>query len=101
MIDALLLVAPDERTYGEIYNLGADEIVSLLEFTELLIELAGKGRYRIVPFPEESKKIDIGDYYGSFEKIRTEIGWSPKVTLEEGIRRTLAYYRDRLEPYLT
>ena len=101
VIDALLLVAPDERTYGEIYNLGADEIVSLLEFTELLLELAGKGRYRIVPFPEESKKIDIGDYYGSFEKIRTEIGWSPKVTLEEGIRRTLAYYRDRLEPYLT
>lgn len=101
VIDALLLVAPDERTHGEIYNLGSDEIISLLEFTKLLVTLAGQGSFRIVPFPEESKKIDIGDYYGSFEKIRSAIGWEPRVRLEEGIRRTLDYYRGRLEFYLT
>ena len=101
VIDALLVVAPDERTHGEIYNLGSEEIVSLVEFTDLLLRLAGQGSYRLVPFPQESKKIDIGDYYGSFEKIRMEIGWSPTVSLEEGIRRTLEYYRNRLEPYLS
>lgn len=101
VIDALLLVAPDARTHGEIYNLGSGEIVSLLEFTELLLRLAGQGRYRVVPFPAESKKIDIGDYYGSFEKIRSAIGWFPRVGLEEGVRRTLAYYQGRLELYLS
>lgn len=99
VVDALLLVAPKPETYGEIYNLGHTEVVRLRDFTETLVRLAGQGSYRLVPFPPESKRIDIGDYYGSFERIRNAIGWAPRIDLEEGLSRTLDYYRDRFEAY--
>jgi UDP-glucose 4-epimerase len=100
VVDAMLLVAPDPSTHGEVYNLGSLEVVTLREFTERLVRIAGSGSYRIVPFPPEAKRIDIGDYYGSYEKIRRAIGWEPKIGLDEGLKRTVDYYRDRLAAYL-
>lgn len=99
--EAFLQVAVSPATIGELYNLGHDEITSVLEFAERLIEVADRGSFRIVPFPDDARKIDIGDYYGSFEKLRSAIGWTPVVNLHEGLRRTIDYYRDRLEAYLT
>jgi UDP-glucose 4-epimerase len=99
-VDALLMVGPNESTQGEIYNLGHSEVVSLLEFVQLLQECCPACTYRLVPFPEEAKRIDIGDYYGSFQKIRAAVGWSPRIGLPQGLSRTVAYYRENLEPYL-
>lgn len=99
-VDALLMVGPARSTYGEIYNLGSSEIISLLEFVRLLARICPGCAYTLVPFPEEAKRIDIGDYYGSFEKIRGAVGWSPRIALEEGLTRTVDYYRENLEPYL-
>jgi UDP-glucose 4-epimerase len=98
---AFLLVGSTDASNGEIYNLGGDEVVSLRGFVQELIEIAGKGSYRMVPFPEEGKRIDIGDYYGSYEKIKTAVGWAPKVALREGLRRTLDYYVENASHYMT
>ncbi|HTE05065.1 MAG TPA: NAD-dependent epimerase, partial [Planctomycetota bacterium] len=67
---------------------------------ELLIELAGRGRVRHVPWPEEKKAIDIGNYYGSHARITGELGWRPRVPLREGLQRTLRYYEQHLRHYL-
>jgi nucleoside-diphosphate-sugar epimerase len=85
---------------GEIYNLGHPEVVSLLEFTTALVGICPASRYRLVPFPEDARIIDIGDYYGSFAKLRTAIGWEPRTNLAEGLAQTVAYYRENLAPYL-
>ncbi|HRS56182.1 MAG TPA: NAD-dependent epimerase/dehydratase family protein, partial [Desulfomonilia bacterium] len=73
--DALLAAAESEKANGEIYNLGADDPVSLKETAEMMIDILGKGFYQIIPFPPERKIIDIGDYYGSYEKISRHLGW--------------------------
>ena len=39
---------------------------------------------------------DIEASYASSEKLRTELGWAPQVDREEGLRRTIDHYRDRL-----
>ncbi len=99
-VEALLMVGPADETIGEIYNLGHEEIVTLLEFVDALLRLCPEARSRIVPFPPDAKRIDIGDYYGSYAKIRAAIGWEPRIALAEGLGRTVAYYRANLEPYL-
>lgn len=101
VVDAFLLVAADAGNSGEVYNLGGGEVVSLIAFAEELIRAAGTGSYRIVPFPEEGKRIDIGDYFGSYAKIRAAVGWEPRVPLREGLARTVAYYRDSLAHYVS
>lgn len=76
------------------------EPISLKDLAVLLIECNGTGSFRIVPFPHERKVIDIGDYYGSYEKIRTHLGWEPKVPLKDGLKRTLDYYNRFLQYYI-
>lgn len=101
-VEAMLLSAVNEKAWGKIFNLGGDKVVSLKELADALVAANsqhGGGEYRICQFPEERKKIDIGDYYSDDKFIRETLGWEPQVSLEEGLRRTLDYYRDRLEEY--
>jgi UDP-glucose 4-epimerase len=98
-VRAFLLAASREEAVGKIYNLGDDEIVSLKDLAEIVIEANGGGTYRIIPFPPERKAIDIGDYYGNHGRIRAELGWAPKVRLAEGVERSLAFYKENGNAY--
>ncbi len=49
--------------------------------------------YEKVPFPAAAAAIDIGDYYGDASKFRAATGWAPVVGLEDGLARTVDYYR--------
>ncbi|GIW05777.1 MAG: NAD-dependent epimerase [Dehalococcoidia bacterium] len=100
VVDALLLAAERDTANGCVFNLGANDWRSLKSLAALLVELNGSGEYRIVPFPEDRKAIDIGDYYSDFSRIRQTLGWSPKVPLEDGLRRTLAYYHQYWRHYV-
>ncbi len=91
-VDALLAAAADPKSEGQVFNLGSKEVVSLQALAEKLVALHGSGSHESVPFPPERKAIDIGDYYSDFSKIRTELGWAPKVSLDEGLKRTLDYF---------
>lgn len=98
VVDALLLAATDERAVGQIYNLGDSEVVSLRALAERVVEANGGGEFEILSFPEERKRIDIGDYYADFSRF-SALGWSPRVCLADGLRDTIAYYRDHLAEY--
>jgi UDP-glucose 4-epimerase len=92
-VRAFLVTATNAEAAGHVYNLGSDEVVSLRELAELLVDVAGEGSYELVPFPPDRKAIDIGDYYGDFGRIRASLGWEPRVGLEEGLSRTIDFYR--------
>ena len=81
------------------FNVGADGHVSLEETAELVVRLAGSGRYRVVPFPEDRLAIDIGDYYADDRKLRDALGWAPEIGLEQGLAATLDFYREHGERY--
>jgi UDP-glucose 4-epimerase len=93
VIEALLISAVSEEAYGQVFNLGCNDPINLKDLAKLLIEINGDGSFSIVPFPPERKKIDIGDYYGDFRKIRSKLGWEPKTPFREGLARTLEYYK--------
>ncbi len=99
VIHAMLLCAAHPSANGKIYNLGGAPI-SLLDLARLMIQVNGSGRYSLVPFPENRKRIDIGDYYGDYSRIQKDAGWQPQVELETGISNLLAFYRMYKEHYL-
>lgn len=98
-VDAFLLAATRDEALGQVYNLGDSEVVSLLDLAKKLVELHGGGSFRVVPFPEDRKAIDIGDYYSDFARIRDDLGWEPRVGLEDGLRRSLDFYREHGPAY--
>jgi UDP-glucose 4-epimerase len=91
--EAFLLAAVSKNAYGRVFNLGSDDPTSLKDLADLLVELNGGGTFSIVPFPEDKKRIDIGDYYADFQKITSELGWQPRTSLRNGLRLALKYYR--------
>ncbi len=99
VVDALLLSAAEPAADGQIFNLGSDETINLRDLAALLVEINGAGHYQIVPFPPDRKSIDIGDYYADYRLIQGRLGWRPRVSLREGLDRTLAFYREEKEFY--
>ena len=100
VVEALLMVAAHDVADGQIYNLGGDEPINLINLARLMIEVNGGGSFALTPFPADRKRIDIGDFYGDYRKIRSKLGWRPLVGLRDGLTRTMDYFRDHLEHYV-
>jgi UDP-glucose 4-epimerase len=98
--DAFLRAGASDVCDGGVFNVGGDTPVSHKELTQLLVTLAGSGSLKFVEWPPEKKRIDIGSFYSDSSRFRTATGWQPQVSLEEGLRRTLAFYRDHLREYV-
>jgi len=98
-VDALLLTGASEQANGKVYNLGSEEVIGLKTLAELMTNLGYAGSYELVPFPEERKAIDIGDYYSDFSLISAELGWSPQVSLKQGLLKTVEYYSKHRSAY--
>ncbi|MFQ5688371.1 MAG: NAD-dependent epimerase/dehydratase family protein [Candidatus Scalindua sp.] len=91
VVEALLLAACNEKANGEVFNLGGIP-KNLIDLVEAMIDVYGKGNYELIPFKDDLKKIEIGDYIANYEKIKNTVGWQPKISLEEGLRSSFDYY---------
>lgn len=100
VVDAMLRAAATPGARGRVYNLGATPPVSLRELAELMLEIHGAGSYRLVPFPEARRRIDVGSVHVSHERVRAELGWEPRVSLREGLTRAIRFYEKNLARYL-
>ncbi|MBO1066299.1 NAD-dependent epimerase/dehydratase family protein [Dolichospermum flos-aquae UHCC 0037] len=100
VVDALVMAGAKPECYGQVYNLGGNEPINLLNLVKLLIDLNGDGAFEIIPFPPEKKRIDIGDYYGDYRKFSQMTNWQPQTSLKEGYTKMIDYYKEHLEKYL-
>jgi len=84
-----------ERGGSDPINIGNPQELTLLELAKRIIRLAGS-RSEIVfrPLPEDDPKVrqpDIG-------RARTRLGWEPRVDTDEGLKLTLAWFRQKVGP---
>lgn len=98
-VEAILLAGMSDSVNGKVFNLGGDEVVGLKALAEIIVDMGFGGSYELVPFPEERKAIDIGDYYSDYSLISKELGWHPKVSLMDGLRRSIDYYQKNYQHY--
>ena len=74
-------------------NLGNPQEISIIDFADEIIRLTGS-RSKIIfcPLPQNDPKVRQPD----IRKAKKVLGWEPKVSRQEGLRRTLDYFRTRL-----
>ncbi len=99
VVEALLLAGANDAANGQVFNLGSEEVINLKDLAQLMVDLHGDATFKIVPFPPERKAIDIGDYYSDFGKIKSELGWQPKVNIQQGLQLSLDYYQVNHQHY--
>jgi UDP-glucose 4-epimerase len=99
-VDAFLLAGASPEATGKVFNLGGCEPVSLRQLADLLIEINGGGRRVLRAYPQDRRKIDIGDFYSDYGLIERTLGWRPRTPLRTALARTLAYYRRNLRHYV-
>lgn len=92
-VEALLCCAACDAAYGEIFNVGCETPTSFLQLAQMIVQLAGSGRWEFAPFSPERKAQEPGDFYSDIRKIRRVVGWQPSTALEDGLRCTIDYYR--------
>ena len=93
--------ATQANVNGQVFNLGGAPPASLLELANRLIAANnGQGSFITKEFPADRAPIDIGSYHANDHAFRAATGWSARVGLDEGLRRSLDWYRERLVDYL-
>jgi UDP-glucose 4-epimerase len=92
-VDAMLRCAATEAAYGQVFNVGNNRASSFRELAEIVVRVAGSGRWEFAPFSPERASQDPGDFCSDIRKIARVVGWQPTTSLEDGIRKTVGYYR--------
>ena len=92
-----LLTVLEQGRIGETYNIGGRQEVPNLQLVHLLLRLLGQMRpdlgdlNRLITFVADRPGHDWR-YALNISKIESQLGWRPQVGLEEGLRRTVAWY---------
>lgn len=90
LVDGLIKVMFEEGLKGEVFNLGNPEEYTVLDLAKKIKEMTGSSSEIVFDnLPEDDptqRRPDIG-------KIREKLGWQPMVTVQEGLKKTIAYYK--------
>jgi dTDP-glucose 4,6-dehydratase len=76
-------------------NIGNPSEITIREFAEEILELVGNPEAKLVykPLPEDDPKVRQPD----ISKAKAILGWEPSVNREEGLKRTLEYFREKVK----
>lgn len=76
----------------EIFNLGGME-VSIEDLLKAIFSAAGKGEFSVKPFPEEVKRIDVGEARFNDDKLRHFLGRNDQTSLSSAVESTVEYFK--------
>jgi UDP-glucose 4-epimerase len=100
VVDSMILAAQSDLANGEVFFVGSGKETTFVNVVKLIIEIAGSGTWKFVPWPPERRSIEVGDIALDLGRIQRLLKWSPIVNLEEGLKRTIEYYRERMPDYI-
>ena len=94
---AVLAVYNQGRS-GEVYNVGTGETFSNITLVKMILSLVDR-KEDLIEFVKDRKGHDF-KYAIDCSKITTELGWTPEILFDDGIKQTIDWYRNYLESIL-
>ena len=93
VVEANLLAANARRTSGEVVNIACGEAVTVNTIVDMINELVGKD---IKPIYTDPRPGDVKHSLADISLAEKLIGYKPKVSFREGLRKTIDWYRENL-----
>lgn len=90
---AVELCLRKNEAIGEVFNLGCGNLISIMQLAQMIKGLTNsKSELQLLPPRSELEAVPMISY-PSIKKLVEKLGYSPRIGLEEGLRRTIDYYR--------
>jgi UDP-glucose 4-epimerase len=99
LVHCLLMSASVPQAYGEVFNVGSGGPVTFRELAEKIVAVTGSGSCKFTEFTKERAEVEPGDYWADISKIIRVVGWKPKTSMDEGIKKTIDFYSLYKEHY--
>lgn len=96
LLDAYVLAVEsnNKKLLGESINIGTSKAISVMDLVEKLAKITGyKGKVKWNSFPKRA--LEIPRLQVDNSKARRLLKWSPKITLDDGLKVTASYYQNR------
>ena len=91
---AFVLALKNKKAIDDVFLLPTNRGVSLNELAAKVIEFSeSKSKIQYLP----QRKGDIMRFIGSFEKAKSILGWAPKISLEEGLKREIEWVKNEIK----
>jgi len=92
LVEALLMASKNTSARGQVLNIGSGIAVKLADITEKIERLTG--RRGLVKFGgKPCRKNEVMEYFADVRKAEELLGWRAQTSLEDGLTRTIDYYR--------
>src|SRR3990167_8965396 len=88
------ILAMEKGTAGEVFNIGNDEEITILEFAKIIQRLA-RSKSKII-FSQELPEDDPRQRKPDIKKAKKNLNWKPRISLEEGLLKTIKYFDELL-----
>ena len=92
LVDGMIRMMNQDGFIGPV-NLGNPDERTIREFAEMILKKIGKGQLVTKPLPQDDPRKRQPD----ISLAQAKLGWNPKVNVSEGLDRTIAYFKARLE----
>lgn len=96
-VNAYLTLAEKKLVDGKrlrVFNFGTGKPIKICDLVLKIIKLANKKIEIKMENPPEERSHEIRKQYASIAKAKRELGWYPKVTLDEGLSKTIKWYQE-------
>jgi nucleoside-diphosphate-sugar epimerase len=101
LTEAMATAGVHENAPGKIYNVGSGTKSLFKEMAQKVAEFSGNGTQLIfLEWPEDAKNRETGNFVADVSKIKNELGWKSKYSLDEGLKKTIEYYKENMEHYI-
>jgi nucleoside-diphosphate-sugar epimerase len=93
IVDAFIKTATAKRVEGEIINIGNSREIKMKDLARKIVRLCQskiKLNVGVLPYREG----EVMHFYSDSNKARRLLKWCPKITLDEGLKKTIAWYRE-------
>jgi len=92
LVEAMILASGNTNAHGQIINIGSGVPIKIADIAQTIEKIIGK-RGLVNLGGKSYRKNEVMDYYIDPKKAEHLLGWKAKTSLEEGLNRTIAYYK--------
>jgi UDP-glucose 4-epimerase len=87
--NAIILASSKENAIGQVYNLGFGETIKIIDLAHMILRILNLTGKTVVTTTGVSWQGDVNTIWFNIDKAKKELGWTPKITLEEHLKKLI------------